>query len=201
MKILAVADIHGSEEHLAKLGKLVKKHEPEFIIFAGDLSNFGKDLDKLAKKLDFGVPVLMIHGNHESAEDIVGLSKKFNFITPLHGGVFEKDGVKILGCGGGGLSRRHEDFERMKGFFRREIEDHEGKLILVTHAVPRRTKIDEASFGNYIGDDGIKEFMQEHKPDLLICGHIHETSGMSQQIGKTLVINPGPQGSIIDIEM
>ena len=45
----------------------------------------------------------------------------------------------------------------------------------------------------------VKYFLVKNKIDLSICGHIHECFGNSDQIGKTLVINPSPNGAIIEI--
>ena len=37
------------------------------------------------------------------------------------------------------------------------------------------------------------------KPDLVISGHLHETAGKEDKIGKTRLINPGPFGKILDV--
>jgi len=36
----------------------------------------------------------------------------------------------------------------------------------------------------------VREFIEKHQPDLCICGHIHESRN-KDQIGKTLILNPG----------
>lgn len=199
MKILAFADVHGNRRILYKLVENTKLHKPDFLVCAGDISNFGWGLEKLIRNLDLGIPILVVHGNHETLEEIAQLSKKFEFLINLHGGVFEKEQILFMGCGGGGFALEHEEFEKMRGFFEREIKNHQKKSVLITHIPPRDTRLDEVSFGHHIGDEAVREFIEKNQPDLLICGHVHECAGRSDQIGKTIIINPGPGGKIIEI--
>jgi Icc-related predicted phosphoesterase len=72
------------------------------------------------------------------------------------------------------------------------------KVILVTHAPPYNTKVDRIN-GNLCGNKSIRNFISEVKPVLAVCGHLHETAGKRDKIGKTLVINPGYKGMVIDL--
>ena len=45
----------------------------------------------------------------------------------------------------------------------------------------------------------IRKFIEQFKPEVAICGHIHENSGKIDYIGKTKVINPGYKGKIISL--
>ena len=44
--------------------------------------------------------------------------------------------------------------------------------------------------GKRTGSVGIRRFVEERQPDLLICGHIHEDRGEAK-IGSTKVVNVG----------
>jgi len=44
--------------------------------------------------------------------------------------------------------------------------------------------------GKHVGDQIIRDFIERYKPDLSICGHMHETQGYDK-VGKSLVINAG----------
>ena len=46
---------------------------------------------------------------------------------------------------------------------------------------------------------GVRDAILELKPDIHICGHIHETQGIEEIIGKTRVINVGKSGKIIEL--
>ena len=77
MKIIAFVDLHGRMNSLKKIVERANKEDIELVINAGDLSVFGNDLDKIAKKLSkIKKPVIMIPYNHESDLQIMKLCKK-----------------------------------------------------------------------------------------------------------------------------
>ena len=41
--------------------------------------------------------------------------------------------------------------------------------------------------------------VEKKKPALVVCGHIHGSSGQSHRLGESLVINAGPGGIIHDL--
>ena len=45
----------------------------------------------------------------------------------------------------------------------------------------------------------IRKAVEKFKPNLLLCGHIHEAEGIEDRIGNTKVINVGKEGKIINI--
>jgi Icc-related predicted phosphoesterase len=73
------------------------------------------------------------------------------------------------------------------------------KTILVTHAPPHKTKLDEMREGYHVGNKSIREFIEKAKPSVAVSGHIHETFEKVDKIGETVIVNPGPGGAIIDI--
>jgi len=199
MKVLAFADVHGSKKDLDKLEKVVKKEKPEVIVCAGDLSNFEEDFENLVKKIDFGVPVLIIPGNHESASTLKELDNKFDYMINLHQGVFEKDNVLFLGSGRGGFEFGDDEFSRVANFFKREIEKFKGKTVLVTHAPPRNTNLDALFTGEHVGSRSIQKFIKDIQPTFAVSGHIHDSEGKIDKIGKTICMNLGPHGKVLDI--
>jgi len=68
--------------------------------------------------------------------------------------------------------------------------------ILINHYPPYGCRLDKLpktnplNPGKHVGSHLIKEFIEEHHPTFVLCGHLEELSGMCK-IGKTLVINPG----------
>jgi Icc-related predicted phosphoesterase len=69
-----------------------------------------------------------------------------------------------------------------------EISNSRHKIVL-THQPPRNSR-DLIYNGERGGSIGLHRFVEEHQPDLLICGHIHEDRGEAV-IGSTKVINVG----------
>jgi len=67
--------------------------------------------------------------------------------------------------------------------------------IFVCHVPPFGTKLDVAGIGNHVGSKAVYEFILRTQPLLVLCGHIHESPGISNScfdyIGKALCVNPG----------
>ncbi len=195
MDILAFVDTHGFGKELNNVIKRSK--EADILVCAGDITWFGKDLDKLLKKLSkIDKIILMIPGNHEEGEGLAKLCKKYKNIRYVHRKSFRL-GKKVFFCwGGGGFSRRDVMFEKgMKEFKKTLRKDDE--VILVTHGPPYKTKLDD--LGDHVGNRSYNKAIKILKPVLYICGHLHETFKVQQVIDKTFVINPGPDGEILEV--
>jgi Icc-related predicted phosphoesterase len=63
--------------------------------------------------------------------------------------------------------------------------------IFCPHAPPRDTACDRLRSGEHVGSGVIRAFVERHQPDLVLCGHIHESRGVDE-IGRSRVVNPGP---------
>lgn len=198
MKILAFVDMHGSLKALKKVKEQAKK--ADIIVCAGDISIFSNDLDKLLSEIDkLNKTLLIIHGNHESDEDLTELAKLFKNITNLHKKSFVKGKYLFMGYGGSGFSIVDKDFEKTAMRFEKEIKAHKDKkTILVTHAPPYKTKLDNI-MGEAYGNKSIKNFIKKVNLHLVISGHLHENAGKQDRIKNTIIINPGPYGKIISI--
>jgi len=203
MKILAFVDIHGDSAAIKRIAEKEKKGKPDLLVCSGDVSNFGFGLFSLIKKLSFGIPLLIIPGNHETEEEIEYMGKKTDFVKNLHLKHFISGSYFFTGCGGGGFTKRHAEFEQSEKKFaeaikKLKVKDHKYKIILVTHQPPYNTKLDYIQ-GEHAGSVSIRKFIEKYQPVLCLCGHLHENEGKIDKIGKTIVINPGPDGKIIEI--
>jgi uncharacterized protein len=63
--------------------------------------------------------------------------------------------------------------------------------ILCPHAPPLGTACDRLPNGAHVGSAVIRSFVDREQPDLVLCGHIHESRGTDSN-GRTQVVNPGP---------
>ena len=212
MKILAFVDTHGSKKSL-KIAQ-DKAKDADIVICAGDLTVFEENLDSYLSELSkLGKPVLIVHGNHESEESMKKACSLFKNIVFLHKGVFELENYIVMGHGGGGFSDRDKDFEKVSKNFEKEIKDAQKKLdkenkknktnkklktVLVLHAPPHDTKLDYIT-GSHAGNKSYRKFIDDMQPTLVICGHLHENAGIDQQLGTTVIVNPGPKGVMIEI--
>lgn len=196
MRILAFVDLHEDKDALAEVERKVK--DADIIVSGGDHTVFEhRQTDVLKRINDLGKTVLMIPGNHES-EDL--FSKRLldhKNLVDLHEKYYSKEDCFFIGYGGGGFSEHDKGFLVVANKLLKNKRP-EQKLILVLHGPPHGTKTDRLG-GSYAGNKDYKAFILKEKPDLVICGHLHENFKKKERIDKTLIINPGPDGEIITV--
>ncbi len=191
MNILVFTDLHGSDSAYKELKK--KAQEVDFIICCGDMTIFENDIEKIMKKIaQLGKDVFVIHGNHEDEETVAYLCEQYPNLHFLHLSVLHVEGVTLVGYGGGGFSYTDPMCEQ----FLKEAKEHlsKDKNVLVTHQPPYGTDIDVV-YGEHAGSKSIKKYIKQY--DYVFSGHIHETAGITQKIGKTVLRNCGPKGYIL----
>ncbi len=185
MKILLLADLHGDKEVLDKLGGKAGKYER--VIVAGDLG----DDEYIEKLLGTSDNIYWIPGNIERLEICGELQEKC-----IHGKKIELgNGFNIVGFGFSGPTpfgtpgelSEEEIYAQMKGL------PIDNKTILVTHSPPYGI-MDEVSVGIHAGSKSIRKIMEEKKPLVLACGHIHQAEG-KEKAGDTTVVHI-PQGNM-----
>jgi uncharacterized protein len=198
LKILALADLHDRAEMLDRL----KTIDSDLIVFCGDLHNGSSRRAAVPVAValaDLGRPVLIVPGNMDHKEVVPDLWRDFGFIN-LHCTAFLQGDCGFVGMGGivarnpsrlGDPSRYyHQDEEAYSALMDayRKISDKRFK-IAVTHQPPRETR-DLLYNGENSGSIGLRRFVEECQPDLLLCGHIHEDRGEAR-VGITRIINVG----------
>lgn len=193
MKILAFVDTHGNKKAIEIIIKKAKKENPDILICAGDITNWGENIKSLIKDLEkLNILLLIIPGNHETSELIDSISSKL--IINLHKKSYELNDYIFLGYGEGGFSKEDKEFEKITNKFKKTIKK-DSKIILVTHAPPYGRL--DFIFGHQ-GNEAIRKFIEEIQPIIHICGHLHEYEGKEDKIKRTRIINPGPYGILIE---
>lgn len=66
--------------------------------------------------------------------------------------------------------------------------------IFCPHSPPYDTACDRLRSGTPVGSEAIRTFVEREQPDLVLCGHIHESRG-EDTIGRSRIVNPGPVAS------
>lgn len=211
MKILTFSDTHSDLATVKELASEAKslscRQSPQSVnskesacvdalLCAGDISEFGENIEELFKTLDISLPMIYIPGNHE--DEGANISKKFLYVKNIHKKALVFNNVLFMGCAGGGFSKFFSGFDRMIPIFKEAMAKHKGKSVLVTHAPPYKTKLDLMGKMD-VGAEPIKKFIVSEQPDFAISGHIHENAGKRDKVGKTICINPGKKGVVIDI--
>lgn len=198
MKILAFGDTHGSMKALDSIVSTAKKEKADIVLCTGDVSVFEQDLSKIMKKLDtIGKPVMIVPGNHESERSLKEISRKSKNIVYLNKGMLKFRNYAFMGFSGDGFSMNDPEFARWGKMVKNDLKKND-IVILITHAPPYKTKLDNI-MGSHCGNKDIRKFIESGKIAYAISGHIHETAGREDSIKGTKVLNPGPKGKIIEI--
>lgn len=198
MNILAFTDNHGHDKSFESVKK--KAAKADLIVCCGDFTRFGKDIEK--KLLEFnkiGKPVILIPGNHEENEPLDAICEELENVFDADKGVVHTDDVTIFGFGGGGFSREDKNLEKMIKDVKKNLIDK--PLIMMTHAPPYRTKLDKLPMYGYVGNKSINIAVKELKPKILLCGHLHEHFHQKDKLYNTILINPGPDGTLITLNV
>ncbi len=199
MKILALSDLHGDRALVKEMAELGAKEKVDLVLLAGDLADNQGKIDMMVGPFKSkGLEVGVLPGNHEGLAEIGFLVEKYG-ARNLHGYVLKKGDVGFFGCGYGdiGIHQLAEEdfFDTLK-----RAHDSLGKVkkkIMVTHVQPDKSLLSLNLPG--WGSSGVRKAIEELQPDLHLCGHVHETHGIEEMIGKTRVINVGKKGKIIEV--
>lgn len=197
MNILALSDFHENQKQLKKAKEKAK--EADIIICHGDLTNWGRNLDKMVKEVcSWGKTVLLLHGNHESEKEMRNVVKNYKNAKFLHIASYRLGHYLFFGFGGGGFATKEEDFEKISEKFAKEIRKDD-IVVMVSHGPPYGNRIDLIGDMGHRGCKSYTKFIEKYKPMLWICGHLHETFGVVDIKGKTVIANPGPEGRILKV--
>lgn len=209
-KILLLSDIHGRGDMAATV---VSRHpDIDYVFIAGDITNFGnvESVRSVVKALasDSKKPrIFAVAGNCDTKPARQYMSEKG---LDVEGRVHELPFAALVGAGGGLRRAGITSFERNENELiaalslplTSAVREGLRPLIVLTHTPPYGTNAD-CHGENHVGSKGFARMMVIHRPDVWICGHIHESRCVSLEDG-TLVVNPGPCSSgchaILEIE-
>jgi Icc-related predicted phosphoesterase len=197
MKLLIFSDIHGD---LGALERLMER-EADYYFAAGDLTNFGMGLDRcgeiLRKRAEH---VYVLPGNHETATQIADFCRRFG----LHD--FNEGRMKLGRYHLGGLGYSNPTPFNTPGEYSEpemagKLEAFAGlePLVLICHCPPHGTPLDRIRRGVHGGSIAVRDFLVREQPDYFFCGHIHEAGGVETEIGRTLAVNVGKKGYLLEL--
>ncbi|MFT4309334.1 MAG: metallophosphoesterase family protein [Candidatus Woesearchaeota archaeon] len=199
MRILAAADIHGDTELVKRLAEKALVENVDLVVLAGDL--FHNDMNTkniIGPFVEKNKRVVLLPGNHESVATADFVAKQYNAVN-LHGYSVKDDDIGLFGCSAVnfGHNLSEEDIEDMLQKSHEYIKDAK-KRIMVTHVHPTNSIME--GFTSFVhGSPAVEKMIRKLKPDIFICGHVHEASGIEEKIGDTRVINVSRVGKILDL--
>jgi uncharacterized protein len=201
MRIFIFSDIHGD----VRATERAMAQTADVYIAAGDLSTFGRGLDRSVKVLEpLGQKLWLLPGNHETHDQTRALCERYGFVD-FHRQMRKLDSSKGATWWAGLGYSNPTPFNTPGEYSEEEIAaalgafDGNKPLYVVAHFPPRGTKLDEVGRGNHAGSQALREWVERVQPEFLFCGHIHEGAGLSDQIGHTQCFNVGKQGYAIEV--
>ena len=197
MKLLLFSDIH---QDLRALEKLMAT-PADIYVAAGDLSNWERGLEECGRIMKkHGENVWVLPGNHESALQIAGFCTAFGFRN-FHEQVWRAGDYSIAGLGYSNPTPFNTPGEYSEQELARRLEKFAGlsPLILVCHTPPFETDLDRVGPGRHAGSTSVAAFLEKHPPEYFFCGHIHECGGVEARLGRTVAVNLGKKGYLLEI--
>ena len=195
LKVLAFADFHGNNSAVKGASDLVSIEHPDLVVVAGDLANHDlKKAELILRELSrSGSKVLFVPGNMDAPA--LAERQDTHNVTCLHGKAVVHGEVCFIGLGGAtesqfGAPLEFSEREAAKILSRAAEACSSHSLIVVSHCPPKDTRLDLAGGRSHVGSQFVREFIEEKKPILAICGHIHEAQG-TDSIGHCLIVNVG----------
>ena len=200
MKFLFFSDVHGDLEQCEKLVR--KAEQVDIVIAAGDFSLFRKGAEKpIAVLSEIDKPAILVHGNHESLEELTAACRNWPSAHILHGTSVTIDGIPFFGIGGATPVTPFVPWSV-------DIPEEEAAAILsacpdnsvlISHSPPVNC-LDAISPGRHIGSKSVRDLIEKKHPRFVVCGHIHEQQNQKDLVDGITVFNAGPLGIIYEVD-
>ncbi len=195
MRIAYVVDVH---DRFDAVERAIGAIEPvDVLVIGGDITTFGTpdDATRAVASWRLLAPrLLAVAGNMDSPaidERLVELG------VSLDGrGVVVGD-IGLAGVSAAPHSPLHTPYEIPDSELARRAEIGLAAVrssrvrILCPHAPPHGTACDRLRSGEHVGSIALRGVVEREQPDVVLCGHIHESRG-EDAIGSSRVVNPGP---------
>lgn len=198
MRILAFSDLHRDLEQGAKLVEM--SAEADVVIGAGDFASMHEGLEETVDALaGIVTPTVLVPGNNETVDALRSAAANWSAATVLHGEGTTIDGTEFFGLGAGiPVTPWDWSFDLDDEAATEMLAACPEGAVLVLHSPPR-DHCDSAGDGSHFGSPALRAAIEEKRPRLAVCGHIHESWGCESTIGSTPVRNLGPTGTWIEI--
>jgi len=215
VKILAVADVH-SPRYLDEFAKALAQHEqPDVFLLAGDMINRGNAeeytnvLDTVEKVLGTDFPVIGCFGNEEYSEvrkEIISIVGDRMIFLDEKSTILDSNALKVGIVGTQGSLDKATSWQRrnipsVKGVFKRrakraasllkKMKDKVDYRILLMHYSPclETCEGEDTKAFSWLGSRKFYSVVVEHQPDLVIHGHVHNSTRHEVSIGTAIVRN------------
>jgi len=198
VKLLIFSDIHNDWKALERLLAI----DADYYIAAGDQVTWAKGIEAAGEILAArGDKMYVLPGNHESADMVANMCARHG----LHN--FHEQHMQVGKWHVAGLGYSSPTpFNTPGEYSEAQIEQRLQKfaeltpLVLICHAPPYGTALDQVRPGLHAGSKSVREFIEKYQPAQFFCGHIHEAAGVEIEMGKTRARNVGKAGHLLELD-
>lgn len=195
MRIAYLVDVHDCvgavREALGAIGAV------DLLVIGGDITTGGTPEDAQRAIEGWGalVPRLLAVAGNMDSPAIEARLDQLGVALDQRGVVIGN--VGIFGVSAAPISPLRTPYELDEDELARRIDAAFGQvvgcplLIFCPHAPPRDTACDRLPNGEHVGSEAVRRFVEREQPQLVLCGHIHESRG-TDRVGRSLIVNPGP---------
>ena len=200
MKILATGDFHGDIRKVNRIAQKAVDENVDLILLLGDMLHGDQQIDGLIQPfVKTGKEVMFITGNHDNMAHNDMWETMYK-IKSLHGKGFVRNNIGIFGTSGCNVGVHQFTETELFNYLKNGNEKVKSakKRIMVSHVHPSGSTGEKLS-AFIPGSLGVTKAIYELQPDIHICCHVHEAEGLEEKMGKTLVINTGAKGKVIEV--
>lgn len=185
---------YGAKQTLIEV--LAQVRDVDMVLVAGDITTHGTPAESeetMRLILQYCKTVYAVAGNMDSPAIDTWLK---DMGIGIGGKGRTRGEVGVVGVSAAPKSILHTPYEVTEDVLGKALEDGWKTIenvpwkIILSHTPPYNTVVDKIRLGIHVGSTALRSFIEERKPQLVICGHIHEARGIDS-IGETCVLNCG----------
>jgi Icc-related predicted phosphoesterase len=198
LKLLLFSDIHNDWKALERLLAI----EADYYIAAGDQVTWAKGYERCGELLQTRADKMyVLPGNHESADQVASMCARYG-LHNFHEQHFAIGKWQLAGLGYSNPTPFNTPGEYSEAQLAERLQHFSDlqPLVLVCHAPPQGTELDQVRPDLHAGSRSVREFIEKHEPVHFFCGHIHEAEGAEIQMGKTHAVNLGKKGYLLELD-
>lgn len=188
MKILALSDLHSEEAVIDWLRALSLRSSYDLVLFCGDITNRGPVSYAEEVLSFFPGKAYAVHGNMDT-EEVINSMRQMGAL--IHGKKIKLREWNLVGLGGSnptpfGTPSEASEEQLEAALSKAGVDEFS---IVLSHAPPYGSF--DGVGAMHVGSTAVRRMVEQKRPILLICGHIHEHEG-KEIVGETLVVKLAP---------
>jgi Icc-related predicted phosphoesterase len=199
-QLLLFSDVHSDLDACRSL--VDRAADADVVVGAGDFAVMRRRLQSTIDCLSaIDTPTVLVPGNAESADELEEACQAWTAARVLHGDGATVAGLPFYGLGGGVPVTPFGSwsYDLTEGEAGGLLADCPDGAVLVSHSPPKGV-VDRDSSGRSLGSTAVRDAIEETRPHLVVCGHIHGSWGQTDTHAGTPVVNVGPEGRLWELD-